>query len=86
MDAIVETTDIDTTDIDTPADENESFGVVLAKSFAVSAATTAGMVGGLVAVGYVVTKIQERKAKKEAAKKEAEEKAAQQITETTEKS
>lgn len=82
MEDILETTEIATTDIDTPADETDGFGIVLAKSFAVSAATTAGTIGGLLVVGYVVTKIQERKAKKEAAKKEAEQKEAQQIANT----
>jgi hypothetical protein len=46
-------------------EETSSFVTELAKSFAISAATTAGFMGGLMAVGYVKKKIDERaKAKK----------------------
>lgn len=42
------------------------FTTELAKSFAVSAATTVGMIVGAAAVGVVKMKLDERKARKEA--------------------
>lgn len=44
-------------------EETSSFGADLAKTFLLSAAATAGMIGGLVAVGFVKKKIDERRRK-----------------------
>ena len=54
--------------IDAPTDaieESSSFAAEIAKSFVISAATTAGFLTGLIAVGYAKKKLDERrKAKK----------------------
>lgn len=52
-------------------EENEtSLGKEVAKAFTVSAAAAAGTVVGMIAIGYVVGKVQEFKARKAAEKEE----------------
>lgn len=46
--------------------ESGSFGMDLAKTFALSAASTAGMIGGLFVVGLVLDANKRRKSKKAA--------------------
>lgn len=47
-----------------PALETPAFPTELAKSFALSAATTVGMLSGLAVYGYVKLKVKERKTAK----------------------
>lgn len=51
-------------DIEIQNSEPESFKKTLAKTFASSVVGTAGSIGGLMVVGVVVNKLQERRARK----------------------
>jgi hypothetical protein len=66
MDIDTPTTDIVITDeavlVENPT--NESFGKEIAKTLIISTATTAGMLVGVAAVGFVVGKFQEFKTKR----------------------
>ena len=72
------TTDTTATDIalsdDAMAEDssNNSFGKEIAKSLITSVATTAAMVGGMVAIGYASAKVQQFRANRAAAKAEPE--------------
>lgn len=75
MDAIdTPTTDIVVIDeavvVESP--QNNSFGKEIAKTLTVSAATTAGMIVGTIAIGYAVGKFQEFKANRASKKSEPE--------------
>lgn len=54
--------------------ESGSFGMDLAKTFALSAASTAGLLGGLFLVGVVLEAVKKRDEKKKATKLQTAEK------------
>ncbi len=57
--------DLETTETETETVETVDFKTELAKAFAISAATTAGMFVGTFAVGFVKTKLDARQLAKE---------------------